>query len=237
MPTATIEELLTSPGTAVGTVSFMSPEQVRGEELDTRTDVFSFGAELYEMTTGQRALSRTTAGVIHDAILNRSPVAPTSLDPKTPPKLEEIIRKPLEKDRDIRCQSAAELRADLNRLKRDTESGIAAGIAASPEKPLKRRKLLVVVSACITIVGLAAVAIWYARSGRTATQFDSLAVLPFTNGGGDANTDCLSDGITESLIGNLAHLPQPELSSNQEAPAKIGLRSLRFAIVSLRASF
>lgn len=123
MPTLTMEELLTSPGTAMGTMSYMSPEQARGEELDTRTDLFSFGAVLYEMSTGRMAFPGNSAAVIHDGILNRTPVSAAQINQALPRKLDELIAKALEKDRKLRYQSAAEIRTDLQRLKRDIESG------------------------------------------------------------------------------------------------------------------
>src|SRR5438876_4603249 len=211
-PTIESEEHLTSPGSTLGTVAYMSPEQVKGKELDARTDLFSFGAVLYEMCTGTLPFRGDTSALIFNAILERPPVSPVRMNPDIPTKLEEVIHKALEKDRDVRCQSAAELRADLKRLKRETESGKTVATQGSPDKTLKRGKLWVVIAACIAAIGLVAVGASYLRSGRTG-QIDSLAVLPFNNGGGDANTEHLSDGITESLIDSLAHVPQLKVKS------------------------
>jgi serine/threonine protein kinase/Tfp pilus assembly protein PilF len=210
--TLDVEEHLTSPGTAVGTVAYMSPEQVRAKELDSRTDLFSFGAVLYEMATGALPFRGESSGVIFKAILDGTPTSAVRLNPDLPPKLEEIINKTLEKDRNLRYQHASEIRTDLQRLKRDTESTRIAATQASPDKTLKRGKLWVALSACIIAIGLAAAGASYLRSGRTA-HIDSIAVLPFTNGGGDANTDYLSDGVTESLIASLTHVPELKVKS------------------------
>jgi serine/threonine protein kinase/TolB-like protein/Flp pilus assembly protein TadD len=131
LPTAS-EQDLTSPGTSLGTVSYMSPEQVRGEELDARTDLFSFGLVLYEMTTGRLAFPGNTSGVIFHAILSQAPTSPLRLNPQIPSKLEEIINKALEKDRKLRYQTAADLRTDLKRLKRDIDFGLAPVGNTSP---------------------------------------------------------------------------------------------------------
>jgi Tol biopolymer transport system component len=168
MPTIAAEALLTSPGTAVGTVVHMSPEQVRGEDLDARSDLFSFGTVLYEMATGRQAFSGSTAGVITEAILNRAPAPPTRVNPDLPGEFEIILAKTLEKDREMRCQTAAELRADLKRLKRETESGrsgigsgfsTSAAAKAKPEPATPSRRIWAIAAiagAVMLAAGLAA---------------------------------------------------------------------------------
>jgi TolB-like protein/predicted Ser/Thr protein kinase len=211
--TRTIDEQhLTSPGATLGTVAYMSPEQARGKELDARTDLFSFGAVLYEMTTGTLPFRGESSAVIFRAILDGTPTSAVRLNPDVPTKLEEIIQKALEKDRNLRYQHASEMRADLQRLKRDTESTSAIAAPASPERRLKPRKPWLILAACIVAIGLAAFGAWYLRSGRTA-QIDSIAVLPFANASGDANSDYLSDGITESLMASLTHVPELKVKS------------------------
>src|SRR2546422_2942193 len=212
-PTAGVSaEHLTSPGTAVGTIAYMSPEQVRAKELDARTDLFSFGAVLYEMATGTLPFRGESSGVIFNAILDRPPVPPVRLNPDLPPKMEEIIGKCLEKDRNLRYQHASDIRTDLQRLKRDAESARITAIPASADKTLKRATLGVFLAAVVVAIGLVAGNVWYLRSGRTA-HIDSIAVLPFTNGGGDAHNDYLSDGVTESLIASLTHVHELKVKS------------------------
>jgi eukaryotic-like serine/threonine-protein kinase len=200
---------LTSPGTTVGTVAYMSPEQVRGKELDARTDLFSFGVVLYEMATGTLPFRGDTSGIIFESILNRAPTKLARLNPEVHPELERIIEKALEKDRDTRYQHASDLLADLKRLKRLSESSQVA-MQEAPEA--KRSKAWIWITAGIAVVALVAAFAWYLRPGRAA-QIDSIAVLPFTNVSGDSSIDYLSDGMTESLIASLTHVPGLKVKS------------------------
>jgi serine/threonine protein kinase len=179
-------ENLTSPGVAMGTVAYMSPEQARGRDIDGRSDLFSLGAVLYEMATQRQAFSGDTTAVIFDAILNRVPTPPSQVRRELPAKLGEIISKLLEKDRDLRYQGASELRADLKRLKRDTSSGRAAAAESGGAREVVSK----------------------ARKPKVSKAIDSLAVLPFENSSGDASNDYLSDGITETIINHLSRLPK-----------------------------
>jgi serine/threonine protein kinase/tetratricopeptide (TPR) repeat protein len=201
------EQHLTSPGTALGTVAYMSPEQVRGKELDARTDLFSFGAVLYEMATGTLPFRGETSGVISHAILDAEPTSAVRLNPDIPPKLEDIINKALEKDRELRYQSAADMRTDLQRLKRDTESGKIDSVVTSANQ-WSRSRTLATISAALVVLFVALIAWNGGHLSRAPRPIDSIAVLPFVNTSGDPNTEYLSDGISEGVIHSLSQLPQ-----------------------------
>jgi TolB-like protein/tRNA A-37 threonylcarbamoyl transferase component Bud32 len=219
LATAIGEQHLTSPGTAIGTVAYMSPEQARGEELDSRTDLFSFGAVLYEMATGRQPFAGNTTAVIFDGILNRTPVSPVRLNPDLPPELERIVNIALEKDRDLRYQTAAELKADLKRLKRDSESGRASAAtgeaAGAPPAWAKHSRMPLVIGGVAAVLIVAAAGLWLISSrGRTksagggvAAAQTSIAVLPFQNLGADKSTDFLKLALPDEIVTTLSYAP------------------------------
>jgi len=203
MPTASEPEMLTEPGAAIGTLTYMSPEQVRGEELDSRTDLFSFGVVLYEMVTGIQPFRGETSGLIANAILERAPVPPVRLNPDLPPKLEEVINKAMEKDRKLRYQSAAEIRTDLQRLKRDSDSGRGAvPTAETGLQPARESTRWGAVAGAVILVLALAVGGWlfFSRKAHALTDKDAIVLTDFMNSTGDAVFDgTLRQGLSVQL--------------------------------------
>jgi TolB-like protein/Flp pilus assembly protein TadD len=213
----TSENLLTSPGSAIGTVTYMSPEQVRGADLDRRTDLFSLGAVLYEMATGAMPFTGSTSGVIFEAILNRAPVPPVRLNPAVPAELERVIQKSLEKDRTMRYQSAADMRADLRRVKRETDSSTRTAISqqqnlydsARSARPSKRWPLYAGAAIVLLLLAIGGSHWYQAHSTRPAIAIDakpSVAVLPLKNLSTDADSAYFSDGMTDEITTKLSKI-------------------------------
>jgi serine/threonine protein kinase len=195
---------LTEAGAAVGTIGYMSPEQARQETLDARTDLFSLGAVLYEMTTGRQAFRGATAAVLFSEILGQQPPPASGINPKLPPALDAILERALEKDRRLRYQSAADLRADLERLARD----LAPGQTTATRRAAGRERSRLGAAAIAVAFGFIALAAWFGyRMSSGTSPIDSLAVLPFVNDSQDPDTEYLSDGLADSLISGLSQLP------------------------------
>ncbi|HKD63700.1 MAG TPA: protein kinase [Candidatus Acidoferrales bacterium] len=239
----TSENLLTSPGSAIGTVTYMSPEQVRGADLDRRTDLFSLGAVLYEMATGTMPFTGSTSGVIFEAILNRAPVPPVRLNPAVPVELERVINKSLEKDRTIRYQSAADLCADLRRVKRETDSSstrLTSTAVAQPEnldgssRSLTRPRHWPLYAALAALLLLAIIGgtFWFKKhSGAPVAAKPSIAVLPLQNLSSDADSTYFSDGMTDEITTKLSKISGVDVASyssvatikpQSQAPADLG---------------
>jgi len=251
--TRTIDEQhLTSPGSTLGTVAYMSPEQARAKELDGRSDLFSFGAVLYEMATGLVPFRGESSPLIFKAILDETPVSPLRLNPDLPADFDRIIGKALEKDRNLRYQTAADLRTDLTRLKRDLDSGRSSSISSSataavassssvvPAAPATHSRKVLWIGIAAALLLIAAAAVVYFLRGKSETgKVSSIAVLPFVNATSDSGNEYLCDGLTESLIGTLSQLPDLKVMARstvfrfkgkEEDPRQIG-EALKVAAV------
>jgi serine/threonine protein kinase/Flp pilus assembly protein TadD len=222
--TAVDEQHLTSPGSTLGTVAYMSPEQVRAKELDGRTDLFSFGVVLYEMATGTLPFSGESTGVIFDGIMNRAPTSALRLNPALPVAFEHVLEKSLEKDRGLRYQSAAELRADLKRIQRGTDSGRTSSVDTQTAAHPRSKRRIVFAGAAVLALLLAIGAIaWYgkhssAQSGAAAIK-PSLAVLPLQNLSAEPDSAYFSDGMTDEITTKLSKIQGIDVASHSSVAA------------------
>ena len=202
---------LTSPGSTLGTMAYMSPEQARAKELDARTDLFSFGAVLYEMATGQLPFRGDSTATTFDAILNRAPVAPVRLNSDVPAELERVINKCLEKDRNLRYQHASEIRTDLQRLRRDTDSSKSAAIDPAPFSRKRRWPWVAAVALGVVALIGTAIFLWQARhpagSRISSASPRAIAVLPFQNAGSDQAADFLRLALPDEIANTLSYVP------------------------------
>jgi serine/threonine-protein kinase len=208
---------LSSSDSTPGTVIYMSPEQVRGEPIDGRTDIFSLGIVLYEMATAELPFQGATSGLIYDAILNLGPRPPSYHNSRVPPELDRILLKTVEKDREHRYQNARDLMVDLKRLKRDTERA-----PARLDKPAAAGRLLIkrwaALAAAVAVLAALGLLLFQARSARAPNRdIDSLAVLPFENTRSDPEVDYLSEAIAETLINRLSPLPELSVAARSTA--------------------
>ena len=221
LPTQSAIEELTQTGTAMGTVAYMSPEQARGKELDARTDLFSFGVVLYEMVTGRLPFGGKTTGEMLEAIFSSQPAAPVRLNPKVPVELERILYKALEKDRNLRYQSAAEMRTDLQRLKRDVvraPSPATEAVRTSLNRGRGARATLLMATAAIIVLLVAGGIYYFKNKSKPATVGKiAIAVLPFTNVSTDKDQEYFSDGLSEELLNVLSRNPKLQVTSRTSA--------------------
>jgi tetratricopeptide (TPR) repeat protein len=224
LATETVEGPLSSPGVAIGTVAYMSPEQARGEDLDARTDLFSFGVVLYEMATGQRPFQGNTSAVVFHAILSQAPISPVRLRPDLPPSLEHVINKALEKDPNLRYQSAAEMRKDLEQLKRQIESGGAVAGSENAKSTRRFSRRTIIAGAAVVVIALAGGArLFYSRQPRLS-ETDTIVLTDFANSTGDAVFD---DTLKQALATEIQQSPFLNIISDQKVSDTIKLMGRR----------